>query len=116
MFISRPGTNLRNVETIVNWFRQIELGHCPCSRKWLEIFQMRNGIRAWHLVPCTPVENPSCARLLHAAPLLEEERNIHRQALRTDLPDPRLFYEACARAGFATDNDPMNAGKRQFGQ
>lgn len=68
------------------------------------------------VVPGAAVEGAAGAFLLHAAPLLEKERNVRLFALAPDAGDPFGMDWPCAGAGFATHDDPVDAAEIERAQ
>src|ERR1039458_309947 len=62
-----------------------------------------------HLVPGSPVQDPSRALLVHAAPLLEEERYACDATLLLNLANPGRLHGTTPRAAFPSDDHPVNA-------
>ena len=63
------------------------------------------------LVPGPASEFPSEATFLHAAPLLEKERNARCRALSPQGLHPFLSYRASAGATLAAHDHPMDPGE-----
>jgi hypothetical protein len=53
--------------------------------------------------------------LVYTAPLFEEEGNVCIKALVSYIDSPFGFHRPRARAGFAADNDPVDAFKIDIG-
>jgi hypothetical protein len=51
----------------------------------------------WHLIPGSTFQDSPCPLLLHAAPLLEEKRDIGSQALILDIHDPFMLQDQSCR-------------------
>ena len=66
-----------------------------------------------HLVPGSAFEGAPGSFLLDAAPLLEKERDSRPQALIADSGHPGRLERTRARAGFAADDDPIDAAQVQ---
>src|SRR5688500_866617 len=57
-----------------------------------------------HLILCPAFKSAPCSLLLHAAPLLEEKRDIGSQALLSNISDPFLHNGSCNWTSLATRN------------
>src|SRR5438128_6914005 len=65
----------------------------------------------WLVIVRAAVQAAACLLFLHAAPLLEEERDISCSALVTKRLDPRGVHRSCAGTAFATNDDPVDTGE-----
>lgn len=62
-----------------------------------------------HGIVTTAVELTAVFRFPHAAPLLEEERDLRGPTLVAQLDHPLPLHRARAGAAFAADNDPVDS-------
>src|SRR5690349_4231327 len=73
--------------------------------------QVALGRSPWHLIPRSAVEVAASFLLVHAAPLLEEERYPGPAALLANLDDPRPLHRTRACSRLAADDHPVDPFK-----